>query len=226
MIRASLVGLALLLVSSVPPAAADDAPIPKPEHPRPDAMRPFWANLNGPWEFRFDAAGSRASTTAGKSPTHRVTTARSWSRSPGRASSRASIRPKGAPKVGWYRRRFRVPAELPRRSAGLAALRRGRLAGRRLGQRPEGRRARGRLHALRSRHLRCGQARRREYRRRPGVRPDRSRPADGQAGRLVHPQLGNLADGLARGEAEGVHRATSASSRQSSRLGHVQSSRP
>ena len=35
--------------------AAADAAIPKPEHPRPDAVRPHWANLNGRWQFRFDA---------------------------------------------------------------------------------------------------------------------------------------------------------------------------
>src|SRR5579871_6725400 len=30
------------------------AAVPRPEHPRPDAVRPHWLNLNGPWEFRFD----------------------------------------------------------------------------------------------------------------------------------------------------------------------------
>ncbi|MHC4702865.1 MAG: glycoside hydrolase family 2 protein, partial [Planctomycetota bacterium] len=29
--------------------------IPLPEHPRPDFQRPQWLNLNGPWQFRFDA---------------------------------------------------------------------------------------------------------------------------------------------------------------------------
>lgn len=28
--------------------------IPRPEHPRPDFMRPQWLNLNGPWQFAFD----------------------------------------------------------------------------------------------------------------------------------------------------------------------------
>ena len=35
-------------------AVADEAVIPRPEHPRPDARRPYWASLNGRWEFRFD----------------------------------------------------------------------------------------------------------------------------------------------------------------------------
>jgi hypothetical protein len=30
--------------------------IPLPEHPRPDFQRANWLNLNGPWQFRFDAA--------------------------------------------------------------------------------------------------------------------------------------------------------------------------
>jgi len=29
--------------------------IPLPEHPRPDFERPAWVNLNGTWQFRFDA---------------------------------------------------------------------------------------------------------------------------------------------------------------------------
>ena len=54
MIRAIL--CAWLVVSLPGVAAGADEPVtPKPEHPRPDAQRPFWANLNGRWEFRFDA---------------------------------------------------------------------------------------------------------------------------------------------------------------------------
>lgn len=30
-------------------------PVPLPEHPRPDFQRSQWLNLNGPWQFRFDA---------------------------------------------------------------------------------------------------------------------------------------------------------------------------
>ena len=107
----------------------------------------------------------------------------------------------GRPEVGWYRRTFRVPADFPARSPGLAPLRGGRLAGRRLGQRQEGRRARGRIHALRVRHHRRRRSRRRERRGRPRRRPDRSQPADRQADPLVHAQLGDLADGLARSAA-------------------------
>src|SRR5262249_2542588 len=49
------IGFGLLVLGGW--ALADDsksAEIPKPEHPRPDAMRTPWANLNGRWDFRFD----------------------------------------------------------------------------------------------------------------------------------------------------------------------------
>ena len=36
------------------PARAQQG-IPLPEHPRPDFERPAWVNLNGKWQFRFDA---------------------------------------------------------------------------------------------------------------------------------------------------------------------------
>ena len=35
--------------------AAGGESIPLPEHPRPDFQRSPWRNLNGPWQFRFDA---------------------------------------------------------------------------------------------------------------------------------------------------------------------------
>lgn len=28
--------------------------LPRPEHPRPDFMRPNWINLNGEWQFSYD----------------------------------------------------------------------------------------------------------------------------------------------------------------------------
>ena len=92
--------------------SADEASIPKPEHPRPDAMRP-WANLNGRWEFRFDAHESRGSAKAGKSPARRVTTARSWCRFPGRASFRASTRSRMRPRSAGIAAGSRVPEEFP-----------------------------------------------------------------------------------------------------------------
>ena len=45
---------------------ADESQIPRPEHPRPDAMRAHWANLNGRWEFRFDAQDQGPARRLGK----------------------------------------------------------------------------------------------------------------------------------------------------------------
>src|ERR1035441_624031 len=36
-------------------AMASAAEVPRAEHPRPDFQRDEWINLNGVWEFRFDA---------------------------------------------------------------------------------------------------------------------------------------------------------------------------
>ncbi len=112
MIRASLICFGFLILSAEARVDAADAKIPKPEHPRPDAMRAHWSNLNGAWQFRFDARdeGQQAG----------------WEKPEAQGFDRTIIVPfpweselsgihqsKGAPKVGWYRRRFRVPAEFP-----------------------------------------------------------------------------------------------------------------
>src|SRR5262245_22047398 len=43
---------AVLLLAGV---ARAEPNIPLPEHPRPDFERAAWVNLNGAWQFRFDA---------------------------------------------------------------------------------------------------------------------------------------------------------------------------
>ena len=93
------------------PLVVRSAEIPRPEHPRPDAVRPHWANLNGAWDFRFDPKdeGEKARWFE---PGARASTARSPCRFRGRANSRASTSCKG-PKVGWYRRTFELPADFP-----------------------------------------------------------------------------------------------------------------
>src|SRR5262245_47847652 len=101
-------GLGLLLLSVS--VSAQEPSIPRAEHPRPDAKRSRWANLNGRWDVRFDAQdeGLREG----------------WEK-PGAAGFNQSIvvpfpweselsgihQIHGAPKIGWYRRRFRVPKE-------------------------------------------------------------------------------------------------------------------
>jgi beta-galactosidase len=49
------------VIKRIPPARRSPesiiqelGPVPRPEHPRPDRLRPRWLNLNGVWEFAFD----------------------------------------------------------------------------------------------------------------------------------------------------------------------------
>src|ERR1043166_6964134 len=78
---------------------------PPPEPPRPDFQRDLWQNLNGPWQFQFDAPDSGE--------------ARGWSR--GELPSARTIVvpfPWGSPLSGvpdsaviaWYARSIAVPA--------------------------------------------------------------------------------------------------------------------
>jgi Glycosyl hydrolases family 2, sugar binding domain/Glycosyl hydrolases family 2, TIM barrel domain len=93
---------AVLTLSS--PVSVPQA-IPLPEHPRPDFQREDWQNLNGPWQFQFDAQD------AGE--------AQSWFRS-GLPAPRAILVPfpwgsplSGVPDsatIGWYARTIDVPA--------------------------------------------------------------------------------------------------------------------
>jgi hypothetical protein len=51
-----IISACMILCLGLAAAQAQTASIPLPEHPRPDFQRPQWLNLNGPWQFRFDAA--------------------------------------------------------------------------------------------------------------------------------------------------------------------------
>jgi hypothetical protein len=89
------------------------AQVPRPEHPNPGAVREHWANLNGPWQFRFDDQdeGRRAEWfkpgAAGYERT--ITVPFGWE------SELSGIhQPKGAPKVGWYRRSVTIPEDFPK----------------------------------------------------------------------------------------------------------------
>jgi hypothetical protein len=100
-----------LLALGVAPAAADE--IPRPEHPEPMAVRAHWANLNGKWDFRFDAMDRGreekwfAPGAAGFDRT--IVVPFGWE------SELSGIhKPTGAPKVGWYRRSFEVPKDFPK----------------------------------------------------------------------------------------------------------------
>src|SRR5258705_2045872 len=94
--------LALLAVSStvsVPPA------IPLAEHPRPDFQRDEWLNLNGPWQFQFDAQDSgeaRGWFERGLPSPRQILVPFPW-------GSPLSGVPDSAT-IGWYSRTIDIPA--------------------------------------------------------------------------------------------------------------------
>lgn len=104
--------LTLLAAAScaAPPAAqagqdagSGDPEIPLPEHPRPDFMRDDWVNLNGTWQFQFDAAdeGRAAGWTRGLPSAREIVVPFPW-------GSALSGVPDEA-EIGWYSRLIEVP---------------------------------------------------------------------------------------------------------------------
>jgi hypothetical protein len=104
--------MTLLLLLAAPAARAQDA-IPRPEHPDPLAVREHWSNLNGKWDFRFDAGDE--GQNAG------------WYRPGAEGFDRTIVVPfpwesalsgiqetSGRSRIGWYRRTFRVPDDFPK----------------------------------------------------------------------------------------------------------------
>jgi hypothetical protein len=113
MVRAILVWLGLALFVPVGWMSAeevDSLDIPRPEHPRPDAMRAHWFNLNGRWDFRFDAKdeGLREGWEKPDAPgfVQKIVVPFPWE------SELSGIQQiHSASKIGWYRRRFTVPGD-------------------------------------------------------------------------------------------------------------------
>lgn len=93
------------LTALILPACAQQ--IPRPEHPRPQFMRPEWRSLNGPWQFAFDDRdeGLGAGWHLSAQPfTKNITVPFCFeSRLSGIADT--SFHP-----VVWYRRQFEIPA--------------------------------------------------------------------------------------------------------------------
>lgn len=107
-----LVLIGLLAAAWAGPSAADDVQIPRPEHPRPMAVRPHWANLNGTWQFRFDPENQ--GVEAG------------WFQPGAEGFDREIVVPfpweselsgigaaEDSPDIGWYRRTFTIPEDFP-----------------------------------------------------------------------------------------------------------------
>jgi hypothetical protein len=94
------------------PLVVHAAGIPRPEHPRPDAVRSHWLNLNGPWEFRFDprdeGLNARWFEPGASGFDRTITVPFPWE------SELSGIQELNGPKVAWYRRVFEVPADFPK----------------------------------------------------------------------------------------------------------------
>ena len=103
--------LALILSLAGPARAA----IPRPEHPRPDALRTNWLTLNGPWQFEIDERGDGLTRglASGKELASRITV-------PFCPESSLSGVAKTALMTNvWYRRSFEVPAAMQGRRVRL-----------------------------------------------------------------------------------------------------------
>lgn len=91
----------IVLVAAAIWAAAVSA-IPLPEHPRPDWQRDNWLNLNGEWQFAFDANKSpSAQTDCPKAFPLTITVPFGW------GAPLSGVKNEGD--VGWYKRMVKVP---------------------------------------------------------------------------------------------------------------------
>jgi hypothetical protein len=92
------------------------APIPRPEHPRPDFQRDEWVNLNGEWEFRFDPAdqGVKEQWFAKGNFDRRIVVPFCWE---SKLSGIQNLDKNN--KVGWYRRTIQVPPQWQGKGAWL-----------------------------------------------------------------------------------------------------------
>jgi len=101
--RSALLALLAATVAAGAQEASRDS-IPLPEHPRPDFERAEWLNLNGRWDFAFDARdeGERAGWSGGQLPSPRpILVPFSW-------GAPASGVPDSA-EIGWYARSITIP---------------------------------------------------------------------------------------------------------------------
>ena len=85
-----------------------NAEVPRPEHPRPDAFRPNWVSLNGPWQFEIDERGD--GETRGLISGQNLASSIVVPFCP--ESPLSGIGHYGLMKHTWYRRTFAVPAAM------------------------------------------------------------------------------------------------------------------
>ncbi len=82
--------------------------IPRPEHPRPDFVRPLWSNLNGVWQFAFDDADeglSKGWYLPGHALDRQITVPFCYQ------CEASGIGDTAHHEVLWYRRAFEVPTD-------------------------------------------------------------------------------------------------------------------
>ena len=113
---------AVLLMILLVPALGRSADVPRPEHPRPESVRPHWSNLNGTWQFRFDPA-DKAWRQTGSIPPPRDSTVKSSCPSPGRANSPVSATPPATPRSAGTPRPLRFLPPFPAITASSSASR-------------------------------------------------------------------------------------------------------
>jgi hypothetical protein len=90
------------------PSHAFGADLPRPEHPRPDFQREQWLNLNGTWDFKFDAYDQGLEQEWWRPETifeRQITVPFGWE------SKLSGIEDTGGHQIGWYRREIQVPAD-------------------------------------------------------------------------------------------------------------------
>lgn len=86
------------------------SPIPRPDHPRPDFMRPTFYNLNGEWAFAFDDEDmglKEGWMNPGKKLDQTILVPFCYQSKASGIGPTDDIHP-----IVWYRRSFRVPAEM------------------------------------------------------------------------------------------------------------------
>ncbi len=102
-----LVSAAAILALTATKRVSAASAVPRAEHPRPDFERPQWLNLNGAWEFCFDAedAGIGQEWFAGQAGPFdlKIVVPFPWE------SELSGVHRRDYRGVGWYRRTFEVP---------------------------------------------------------------------------------------------------------------------
>ena len=96
----------ILMIIMVVCTRAFSINIPLPEHPRPDFERAEWSNLNGEWQFEFDAENAGIDDlwyNGGKAFTQTINVPFPW------GSPLSGV--KDEAKIAWYRRAITVPSE-------------------------------------------------------------------------------------------------------------------